>query len=100
MVIVLETGVYFPMLDLDRPRTKSPVCFHTRAGFRRIARKRDVTQVKTGTCSEATEKLSSELPMSYMARQPCQMPTKANRDVLRPRVETTSDAGVGVWVRK
>ena len=33
-VIVLETGVYFPMLDLDRPRAARVVCFHTRAGFR------------------------------------------------------------------
>ncbi len=44
--VVLESGVYFPMLDLDRPRTKGPVCFHTHAGFRRIARKRHVTQVE------------------------------------------------------
>ena len=43
-VIVLETGVYFPMLDLDRPRAPRVACFHTRAGFRWIAGKRHVTQ--------------------------------------------------------
>jgi hypothetical protein len=36
-VIVLETGVYFPMLDLDRPRRRGLVCFQTRAGFRWLA---------------------------------------------------------------
>lgn len=45
-VIVLETGVYFPMLDLDRPRAARVVCFHTRAGFRRIAGKTHVTQLE------------------------------------------------------
>ena len=45
-VIVLETGVYFPMLDLDRPRAARVVCFHTRAGFRRIAGKSHVTQLE------------------------------------------------------
>ena len=45
-VIVLETGVYFPMLDLDRPRGARVVCFHTRAGFRRIAVKSHVTPLE------------------------------------------------------
>ena len=45
-VIVLERGVYFPMLDLDRPRAARVVCFHTRAGFRRIAGKTPVTQLE------------------------------------------------------
>ena len=45
-VIVLESGVYFPMLDLDRPRGARVVCFHTRAGFRRIAGKSHVTQLE------------------------------------------------------
>ena len=45
-VIVLETGVYFPMLDLDRPRAARVLCFHTRAGFRRIACKSHVTQLE------------------------------------------------------
>ena len=43
-VIVLESGVYFPMLDLDR--AARVVCFHTRAGFRRIAGKSHVTQLE------------------------------------------------------
>ena len=45
-VIVLETGVYFPMLDLDRPRAARVVCFHTRAGFRRMAGNRHVTHLE------------------------------------------------------
>jgi len=45
-VIVLESGVYFPMLDLDRPRAARVVCFHTRAGFRPFAGKSHVTQLE------------------------------------------------------
>ena len=45
-VIVLERGVYFPMLDLDRPRAARVVCFHSRAGFRRFAGKSNVTQLE------------------------------------------------------
>ena len=74
-VIVLETGVYFPMLDLDRPRAARVVCFHTRAGFRWIAGKRHVTQRKL-RCSGAIEKLLRELPTSCMTRRPRQMCTK------------------------
>ena len=44
--IVLETGVYFPRLDLDRPRGAHVVCFHTRAGFRRLTGKSNVTQLE------------------------------------------------------
>jgi len=43
-VIVLESGVYFPMIDLDRPRSPGLVCFQTRAGFRKLTGKRHVTQ--------------------------------------------------------
>jgi hypothetical protein len=36
-VVVLETGVYFPMRDIDCSRRgEHPVCFLTRAGFQRI----------------------------------------------------------------
>ena len=45
-VIVLDSGVYFPMLDLDRPRAAGVVCFHTRAGFRRFAGKSHVAQLE------------------------------------------------------
>ena len=45
-VIILEGGVYFPMLDLDRPRAARVVCFHTCAGFRLMAGKRHVTQLE------------------------------------------------------
>ena len=34
-IVVLESGVYFPMVDLDR-RTTGVVCFQTKAGFRRM----------------------------------------------------------------
>ena len=43
-VIVLESGVYFPMLDLDRSRNQGLVCFLTRAGFTKLTGKRHLTQ--------------------------------------------------------
>ena len=45
-VIVVDTGVHFPMLDLDRPRAAHVVCFHTHAGCRRMAGNRHVTQLE------------------------------------------------------
>ena len=68
-VIVLESGVYFPMLDLDRPRAAQVVCFHTRAGFRRIAGKNHVTQQEIRELFRVTEKRSSELPTTSMIRR-------------------------------
>ena len=41
-VIVLETGVYFPMMD--RRRRLSVAAFHTRAGFRKLFGKSELTQ--------------------------------------------------------
>ena len=64
-VIVLETGVYFPMLDLDRPRTGRLVCFHTRAGFRRMAERSHLTQLEIRELfrkhRKTVERLANEL---------------------------------------
>ena len=64
-MIVLETGVFFPMLDLDRPRTRGVVCFHTGAGFKRMANQSDVNQQELRelfrTHRKAIERLANEL---------------------------------------
>ena len=66
IVVVLETGVYFPMLDLDRSRAlRDVICFHTRAGFRRMAGKRHVSQLEIRdlfrTHRKAIEKIANSL---------------------------------------